>query len=267
LVLFIIMYFLSMVAFAAADRYRIPLIPFLLLFGALGIERLAEFARGREWGKLALGAASGAALFGLFSLNPTGYRPAPDKWHYDRALAYSDMRDWENAIREYKEAIKNQPQFLRAYNNLGNIYAIRNQYDEAARYYALVIRLDPNLAQVHSNLGNVRYKQGKVEEAIVYFRQALRIRPDLVEAWYNLGVARQKQGRLEEAVDAYRKALIYRPQDTSPLVNLGNLFIRLGRFDEAIISFESALKGNPDFAPARSSLESARRMREEQKKK
>ena len=266
LALFISVYFLSMVPFAAADRYRIPLIPFLLLFGALSIERLAEFARGREWGKLALGAASGAALFGLFSLNPTGYRPAPEKWHYDRALAFSDMQDWENAISEYQAAIKNQPQFLRAYNNLGNIYALRNQYDEAARYYALVLKLDPNLAQVHSNLGNVFYKQGKVEEAIVYFRQALRIRPDLVEAWNNLGVALQKQGRLEEAVDAYRKALIYRPQDTSPLVNLGNLFIRLGRFDEAIISLESALKGNPDFAPARRSLESARRLREEQKK-
>jgi tetratricopeptide (TPR) repeat protein len=260
LVLFIVFYFLSMVAFAAADRYRIPLIPFLLLFGSLGVERMAAFARGKEWGHAGLAAAGGIALFGLFSLNPTGYKPAPEKWHYDRALNYSDMRDWENAIREYHEAIECEPQFLRAYNNLGNVYAIRDQLDEAARYYEHVLKLDPSLAQVHSNLGNVLYKQGKVEESIRYFHQALALRPDLVEAWNNLGVALQKQGKLDEAIEAYRKALVYRPQDISPLVNLGNLYMRRGRPEEAIQALEKALAANPGFTPALSALEKARRM-------
>ena len=260
LVLFIVFYFLSMVAFAAADRYRIPLIPFLLLFGALGLERIASCLREREWARALVAAALGAGLFALFSLNPTGYRPSPEKWHYDRALNYSDMRDWDNAIREYQEAIKSEPQFLRAYNNLGNIYALRNQLAEAARYYALVLQIDPGLAQVHSNLGNVLYKQGKVEEAIRCFHQALALRPDLVEAWNNLGVALQKQEKYEEAIEAYRKALLYRPQDTSPLVNLGNVYIRLGRREEAIRELERALQANPGFAPARAALEKARQM-------
>jgi len=261
LVLFIVFYFLSMVAFAAADRYRIPLIPFLLLFGAVGIERGAWFVRGKEWGKASRAVLVGAALFGLFSLNPTGYRPSPEKWHYDRALNYGDMRDWDNAIREYKMAIECEPQFLRAYNNLGNVYALRDQLAEAARYYSLVLKLDPSLAQVHSNLGNVLYKQGRVEESIVYFRQALALRPDLVEAWNNLGVALQKQEKPEAAIEAYRKALVYRPQDVSPLVNLGNLYIRLGRPEEAIEALSKALAANPGFAPAVSALEKARRMK------
>ncbi len=262
MLLFVGAYFLSLLPFAAAARYRVPIIPFLLIFGAYGLVRIGESAWKREWKRAAFWAAAGAALYGLASINFSGFRPSPEKWHFDRALAYTDKKDWDNAIRSYRAAIELQPGFVRAHNNLGNIYALREDYDEAIKYYRFVIRLQPNVVQARNNLGNAFFRQGKVEEALKEFKEALRIRPDLVEAQNNLGVCFLRLGRIDDAIEHYRKAIEYKPSNVASHVNLAKALVQQERYEEAYRHVETALKLQPGFPQAARIMEALKRKME-----
>ncbi len=87
IIVFIGTYFISMLPFAAAARYRVPVIPFLLLLGAYGVRTIAVFITRRRWVETGISVAGAGALYLLFSANPSGFQPAPEKWHYDRGLA------------------------------------------------------------------------------------------------------------------------------------------------------------------------------------
>ena len=255
LLLFVGTYFISVLPAAAAARYRVPVIPFLLGFSACGIKTIAGMLFRRAWRPAFFWGGAVLVAFGLFSINLTGYQPAGEKYYYDRALAYVDAMKWDEAIRDFQRAIRIQPKFVRAFNNVGNIYSLRGDYRQAIRYYSYAYRLAPNLAQIPNNIGNALYKQGKLKEAVGYFQEALRLRPDLVEAQNNMGVVLLKLNRPEEAIRYYQKALLYRPSNVATHLNLGNALKNLGRGQEARRHFEAALKYDPGCKAARQALQ------------
>ncbi len=254
MVIFIAAYFLSVLPVAAAARYRVPVIPFLLGLAAVGIRIFAGFLSRREWRKGIIWGSAVLGAWALFSINLTGYQPSEEKYYYDRALAYVDAHKWDEAIRDFERAIEIYPKFFRAYNNIGNIYSLRGEYQQAIRYYSYARRFSPGLAQIPSNIGNALFNQGKLEESIGYFKEALRLRPDLVEAQNNMGVVLLKLNRPEEAIQHYRKALLYRPSNVATHINLGNALKQLGRYEEARLHFEDALKYDPENKAAREAL-------------
>ena len=108
MLLFIGTYFISMLPFAAAARYRVPVIPFLLLFGAVGIDGIGRFSLQREWNRAAFWRIAGVLLYIVFSINYSGFQPAPEKWHYDLALAYQNGGDFDPARGALREIIKSK---------------------------------------------------------------------------------------------------------------------------------------------------------------
>lgn len=261
LVIFIGSYFISMVPFAAAARYRVPVIPFLLCLGSYGFVAVAGNWLRREWAVAALWTGAGAAIFALFSINITGYQPSLDRWHYDLALAYTDRKEWDKAVREYQEVIRLQPRAIRAWNNLGNICTLREDYPRAEECYRQVIRLRPDIAHPYNNLGSVLYRMNRLDEALKYFRAALRLRPDLAESHNNVGNIYSQKGEYEEAVKSYREALRYKPLNDSIHFNLGKVRVKQGLLEEAVAHYSEALRINPDHREARRNLDSLLRLR------
>ncbi len=255
LIVFIGSYFLSMLPFAAAARYRVPIIPFLLCLGAYGVAAVGgKFAR-REWGGGLLWTGAAAVLFALFSIDFAGYQPKLDRWHYDLALAYTDRKEWDQAVREYEEVIRLQPRAIRAWNNLGNIHTLREDYPRAAECYRQVILLRPDIAHSYNNLGSVLFRMDRLDEALKYFQAALRLRPDLAESLNNVGAIHFRRGEYEEAVKSYREALKYKPLNDSIHFNLGKARSRQGMAEEAIAHYTQALRINPDHREAREDLD------------
>ena len=59
---------------------------------------------------------------------------------------------------------------------------------EAVRHYTEALRLNPHYAQAHNNLGNALMDGGKAEEAIRHYTEALRLNPNAALFHNNLGV-------------------------------------------------------------------------------
>jgi tetratricopeptide (TPR) repeat protein len=170
--------------------------------------------------------------------------------HNCRGVALADKGQVDEAIAEYREAIRLQPDHVLAHDNLGVALGKKGQLDEAIAEHREALRLNKDYAPAHSNLGVALHDKGQLDEAIAEHREALRLQPDLVLAHNNLGVALADKGQLDEAIAEFRQALRLKKDFPVTHINLGAALHKKGQLDEAIAEFRQAIRLNKDYAPA-----------------
>ena len=79
--------------------------------------------------------------------------PAAAERHFHQGVQFERDGNTENAIEEYKAAIKEYPDYFKAHANLGRIYLDRKGYSEAIAQLKTAVSLQPDNADVHNNLG------------------------------------------------------------------------------------------------------------------
>src|SRR5579864_9461900 len=68
-------------------------------------------------------------------------------------IAYHQMLELNLAERYYRAAVKIDPHYSEAINNLGTIYYARKSYRRAVTEYKRALRINPKSASILSNLG------------------------------------------------------------------------------------------------------------------
>ena len=158
-----------------------------------------------------------------------------------------------DAIAEYEEALRLDPDLPEAHFNLGNAWAqIPGRLNDAVAEHEKALRLDPGSAAGHNNLGNALAQMpGRLNDAIAEFEEALRLDPEAPEAHGNLGITLSKvPGRLDDAVAQYEEALRLKPDAPEVHFNLGCALSMIpGRLSDAIAQYEEAQRLRPDYAP------------------
>ena len=87
------------------------------------------------------------------------------------------------------------------------------------------------------------------------------IDPRDASALDHLAMTRFRDGRYAEALDLYRKLLeAQQPEQALTHSNLGATLYFLERYEEALASYEQALSIDPNFEPARASVEQLRQL-------
>ncbi len=175
----------------------------------------------------------------------------------NNALAYSQIGEiyvmqgkMAEAIAACQNAIKLQPNLAAAYKNLGNALQAGGKIDEAIRAYTKAVEIDPQFAEAYANLGSMLGMQGQMEKAIPYFQKAIAIKPSIGAVHWNLGNALNKIKRVEEAIACWQKAAECNPQQFSAeaINDRGSMCAQQGKFAEAIDNYQRAIQIKPDFA-------------------
>lgn len=174
--------------------------------------------------------------------------------HFNLGVAYQYQGKLDQAVAEYQEAISIDPDYAEAHNNLGIAYDDQGKPDEAIAEYQEAIRINPDYALAHYNLALAYYAQGKPDEAIAAYKEVIRVDPDSADAHYNLGITYYDQGKLDEAIAAWQEAIRIEPEDSMTHNNLGRAYFDQGRLDEAITELEEAIELDPDNAQAHFNL-------------
>ncbi|MFN3528042.1 MAG: tetratricopeptide repeat protein, partial [Candidatus Altarchaeaceae archaeon] len=174
--------------------------------------------------------------------------------HLNLGLIFCYGKQYEEAEKEYREAIRINPYYAEAHNNLGILLAELKRYEEAEKEFREAIRINPNLAEVHNNLGILLVGLERYEEAEKEFREAIRINPNYAEAHNNLGILLANLERYEEAEKEFREAIRINPNLAEVHNNLGNLLKDLERYEEAEKEFREAIRINPNLADAHNNL-------------
>ena len=97
------------------------------------------------------------------------------------------------------------PAAIRAHYQRAQEALAAKRYPEAVREFQNILRIDPNSAGVHANLGTVYYAQAKYPEATASFEQALKLKPGLKGAVAFLGMSLARAGRVQEATPLLEK--------------------------------------------------------------
>ena len=74
-------------------------------------------------------------------------------------------------------AVDIDPDYVDAYNSLGNVLRIAGRLDESVASFQKAVAIKPDFAEAHSNLGNTLRKLGQLDEAVASYRRALDIDP------------------------------------------------------------------------------------------
>lgn len=149
--------------------------------------------------------------------------PEWDELYYVLALSLTELGKLNEAISAFKTAnfwaVKDDLRIL-SYYNLGNVYSDVGDYEEAIRSYKETIKLDPTLSKPHNNLGLSYAALGRLSDAANEFSEAARLKPDYAEAHYNLGVADLQLGKKKEAEDEQRILVGLKPALAAKLNSL-----------------------------------------------
>jgi tetratricopeptide (TPR) repeat protein len=174
--------------------------------------------------------------------------------HYNLGCALAQAGEIEKAIVHYEHALRIRPYYSEAHVNLGIALVTQGRVQDAITHYEQALRIKPDSAEAHNNLGIALVQTGRTPEAIGHFEQALRIKPDFTDAHYNLGVALGRAGRTPEAIGHFEQALRIKPDSADAHYGLGIALVQTGRTPEAIGHFEQALRIKPDFTQAQKAL-------------
>ena len=113
------------------------------------------------------------------------------------------------------------------------------------------VDIDPDYVDAYNSLGNVLRIAGRLDESVASFQKALVLDPDFAEAHYNLAIVLRDLGRRDDAVASYHKALTINPDFAG---DHNNDFMELGEFDDFLTNYQQAVSLNPDSAEAHNNL-------------
>ena len=251
---FVVIYSSSFLPFLVAGRFRVPIIPFLLLLGGYGIARIVQHLQLRQIRPAGFYALGWVALWGLAHWSPVPYQPHEGAWYLDRANAYLNKGMLESAMAEYRAAALATPDYPGVYAEYGSLLAREGLYDQAIEYYRKSLELSPRQAELRRSLALALSRQGRYDEAISEYGAALVISPDNADAWYNLGRLLALRNRNSEAQQAYRRTLELTPDFAEARVNLGALLRNQGDTSAAIAQYRLAIASAPNLYEAHFNL-------------
>ena len=168
--------------------------------------------------------------------------------------ALLEAGDARAAIPHLEQAVRLDPEFPGARNNLGTALGLVGRNDEAAVQFQAALRAH-EAADPHFNLGYIYAKQGRMDDAIRECEAALRIDPRHYGSNAQLGVALAARGRLDEASAHLRRALEVRPAAIETRRLLAKTLERAGRHDEAMAEYHEILRLSPGDRGAKERLD------------
>ncbi len=167
-----------------------------------------------------------------------------------RGLIYDTMGNTDEAIADYTQAIKLNPQYSTAYYNRAVAYETQNKLDEAIADYTQAIALDPQYTDALNNRGLDYAQQGKTDKAIADYTQAIAIDPQEAFAYNNRGLIYYDQDEFDKAIADYTQAIGINPDYAEALSNRGDAYMASSKPDQALADYNHALAADPKYAEA-----------------
>jgi len=154
------------------------------------------------------------------SSTPEGRKPSPKLMrpelaaldHFKLGREAQKNGRYSQAVFEYRQALRLDPNLTQAYLNLGNIFFYHDKtLGKAREMYSRVLKIDPDNKLGHNNLGVIFLKRNLFDQAEAEFAAALKLDPAFADASYNMACLYAKKGMKSKAVAHLLKAAQINP--------------------------------------------------------
>jgi tetratricopeptide (TPR) repeat protein len=135
-----------------------------------------------------------------------------------------------------------------AYNNRGVAYRLKAQYDDAIKDFDEALRLRPTFANAFNNRAVAYRNKGDLDHALEDYNEAIRLKPDYVPAFYNRGLVLMDKGEYDRAIDDFAVVLRADPQNPLTLFRRGQTLLKKGNIEAGNADIAAARAIKPDIA-------------------
>ncbi len=168
----------------------------------------------------------------------------PTAWHRLGCLAVR-RGDQKEALVYFARAAQFGTESVELMNDIGYALYLQNELVPAEEELRQALKQNPQYAEARNNLGLVLAEQKRFDEALAEFRKA----GDEASAHSNLAFVQTKVGALDEAEKNYHRALELNPKQAQAGQALVHFFLARNKAEAVIAKIEKAEPRTADPVP------------------
>src|ERR1041385_3228060 len=112
----------------------------------------------------------------------------------------SKERNWQQASYYYGEAIRLEPCYADAWNNLGTVFFQQQRYDKAMENYDKALSCNPKFINALLNRANTSYELKEYFRTISDLEKVMDLKPDTAVTYFTLGLTYTKMREFNKAI-------------------------------------------------------------------
>ena len=219
--LYVFTYALAIIMFFPTARYRIVIIPLLLIFFAHTFFWLKDSMQNRSYRDYLFRLFWIVLIFLFFNFGGQPMNMKGDaEIHFNLGQAYADKKRPEKALSHLQKAVQIDSTHWQALFNLGSIEGMKGNLDAAKNIFLKVTQAEPNRPEVWVNLAHAQRGLGQNESATFSYEQTLRINPYLPKIYLELLQLYTQLGQNEKAKKVLNRAITIYPKDRKKILTL-----------------------------------------------
>jgi tetratricopeptide (TPR) repeat protein len=136
----------------------------------------------------------------------------------------------------HKKAYSKNKNAMKAYDK-GVVEMQAGNLTEAIGWFEDAVRMDPEFVFAWDNLGVSYRKNNNLEKAEEAYKKSLKVYPKGYTSLMNLPVVYLKQGRVDDAINGYKDLLEKYPKDPEGFYGIGMVYIQLKKDYETALGY------------------------------
>ena len=165
-----------------------------------------------------------------------------------------DTRLWD---QDAGQLIAKHPDSYRVHQLAGEVYEAQDNAEQAIREYKIALEENPKLPQMHYRIGQMYLHEGGPDadqNAMVEFHDELTVDPESAVSTLALGEIYRHQHKLDEALVQYKLASHLDPGLVEAQVGLAQVLLAEHQVDASIDQLHGVIQQHPDNAQAHYAL-------------
>jgi tetratricopeptide (TPR) repeat protein len=199
-------YAASLTIFFLFARYRVPLVPFALIFAAVGVKELRTLVVGgdrRAQMQTGLVIACAAVAANL-PLTDTQKQMAATYKNFGGSMIEAER--FPEAIEFFEKSLSYRSNITETLRGMAEALARLDRLPESRTYFERILEIEPDDPLARLGLAQVELLQGDIEEGLRELESVTEIDPSDHRAYYFLGMHYAHKGDLPSAVSWLRRA-------------------------------------------------------------
>jgi TonB family protein len=176
--------------------------------------------------------------------------------HFDRGELSLQSKDYNAAIKEFKQAIRLRPNWPEAHFELGRAYAAipinpgsgPENVQAALKAFEEAVRLKPDWPEALVELASKYSSFQQYDKAIPALKQAISLKPELAQAHQALGMQYLNTGNFLDAMTSLKEAIRLKPEQPLPHKLLGLAYLVVDERDSALEEYKILQTLDPEMA-------------------
>ena len=175
--------------------------------------------------------------------------------------AHRARKEYEAAMGEYRLRLTDEPTDAVAQQHLADCLLATGRDDEAIRFYREALRNKAENPQLHFNLATIYERKALLDEAVVEYRQVLASTPENEDARQRLADIYTLRGSFPQALEQYRELIKRKPADPVVQLKLARAYANTKDIPAAVEAYTAAIKLDNDALEAHRELANLQRRR------